>query len=285
MPLTLHVAPIAQLRAQQAGPVSRRLLRLAEAMIPTLRQFWAALFADVRAGLHLEPLRRALQAPHLLDAERYLLQVWEREVEDDTRTYLPLLVREQFLRVGEALDDELEAVAGQAMTFQPETLEVQDARDTYVGEQLTGITATTLLGARWALRGGRAGGLSVPAQAQRLRSLFGLTPVQVRQLDTAQQQWQAEGRAPQTIQAATAAAVTRGLAQRTRVIAETEAFGVTNLGQRQAMTQAVALRPPSQPGLMRYWNVIRDRRACEICVTVPGLNPQGVGLSSPFVTP
>jgi hypothetical protein len=283
MPLTLRLASQPRLLVHQQGSVPRRLARLADDLTPTLQRLWAALFADVRAALRLDLLRRALQAPHLLDVERYLLEIWEREVEDEVRIVLPVLVREQWVRVGAVLDEELEAVAGQPMTVQPDTPEAQDARQTAVGTQLVRITGTTLLGARHVLRGSVALGLGATAQAQRLRLLFGLTPSQVRQLDTAQVLWRAEGRSMSAIQTATAEAVTRGLAQRTRVIAETQAFGITNLGQRQAMTQALTLRPPTQPQVLRFWVV--HAGACPLCTAIPGMNSHGVGLHSAFSTP
>ena len=110
---------------------------------------------------------------------------------------------------------------------------------------------------------------------------MGLTPRQANQIDTATAQWQDEGASAATIQQRQQEATSRGLALRVNQIAETQAFGMVQLAQRQVMQQAAEA---SGVTLMRFWNTAEDERVCEDCAAVPDLNPDGVGMQEPFQT-
>jgi hypothetical protein len=76
----------------------------------------------------------------------------------------------------------------------------------------------------------------------------------------------------------------RLIAARAETIARTETLGAANWGAQESWRQAV--QDGGLPGeVKQFWIVTPDDRLCPICVEIPGMNPDGVGLGEPFETP
>jgi hypothetical protein len=74
------------------------------------------------------------------------------------------------------------------------------------------------------------------------------------------------------------------IALRAETIARTETLDAINFGVHESWRQAIdAGELPAES--RRFWIVTPDDRLCPICVEIPGMNPDGVGMDEPFDTP
>jgi len=76
----------------------------------------------------------------------------------------------------------------------------------------------------------------------------------------------------------------RLISLRAETIARTETLAATNFGVQDSWRQAAAAGDLPQDS-KQFWIVTPDDRLCPICVEIPGMNPDGVGLDEPFDTP
>ena len=279
MPVALTVTvlpPQARMRLSQDLSLWQRLHRVARRSITPLLIFWRALFADVHRVIDPERLQATLVSPTPFDTEAYVMGLWDTLVDVEARALLPVLLHETMRETGRVVAPEMEEVAGVPMPFVPEADAPRQDFHLYANMQITAITATTLRGVRVLERlDDEEARPAFPVAAA-----IGLTPVQVRHLTQARSRWAAAGQSRTQQQTATQEAISKGLATRTQVIAETQSYGTVNLAHHQAMMQAAER---GQVELRRYWQV--QAGACSICRAVPGLNPNGVPLAQPFATP
>ena len=74
----------------------------------------------------------------------------------------------------------------------------------------------------------------------------------------------------------------RQIGFRARMIARTETLRVANAGARSNWLNAVADGVVPESSIVRYWRAALDERTCPVCISIPLLNPHGVGLNEPF---
>jgi hypothetical protein len=72
---------------------------------------------------------------------------------------------------------------------------------------------------------------------------------------------------------------------RAETFARTASIDSANAGQTAAWEAAVAQGAVPLEQIRRYWIVADDERLCPRCEPIPRLNPNGVGLREPFITP
>lgn len=76
------------------------------------------------------------------------------------------------------------------------------------------------------------------------------------------------------------------LRRRANVIARTETIIAANAGNRELVKQAIEQGFAPRDRMRRFWLVTPDDRTCEdICVPIPDMNPNGVGIDEPYQTP
>jgi hypothetical protein len=69
------------------------------------------------------------------------------------------------------------------------------------------------------------------------------------------------------------------------MIAESQSITLAHLGQQAAWQTAVQRGIVQGPQVRRFWVYRHDERVCEGCPQIPGMNPNGVGLTEAFETP
>ncbi|HEY6965883.1 MAG TPA: phage minor head protein [Burkholderiales bacterium] len=73
---------------------------------------------------------------------------------------------------------------------------------------------------------------------------------------------------------------------RAQMIARTESIRATNVGVQDAWRQAIEAGKVPETLVRRRWLVSPDERTCDVCDSIPGMNPdRGVGFAEPFATP
>jgi hypothetical protein len=74
----------------------------------------------------------------------------------------------------------------------------------------------------------------------------------------------------------------RYLDYRADTIARTESLRAGNLGLHEAYSQAVKSGALPDGAVTRQWQLALDERTCEICLSIPDQNPDGVGVDEAF---
>ena len=74
----------------------------------------------------------------------------------------------------------------------------------------------------------------------------------------------------------------RYLDYRADTIAGTESVRMTNQGLQDAYRQAIDRGALPADAVRQFWEVDLDERTCEICVSIPDMNPDGVPIGEPF---
>lgn len=74
----------------------------------------------------------------------------------------------------------------------------------------------------------------------------------------------------------------RQLASRAKTIARTEALRAANIGQRAGYQQFIDKGLVDKDGITIRWLVAMDEATCEICQSIPDMNPEGVGWGEDF---
>jgi hypothetical protein len=288
MPLTILVAAREPRFTDRASRVEswRLLHQVADAAYPQLRTLWQVVFSDYKADLDTDAMRAALRSGNLLDVERLIAPAW-RQVSDAVRLPLELLLRETASRSAEAVLPATEATLGGQVSVQfgvvvPQAL---TAIETYAGEQIVGIGETTLRNVRAVIRSGFEEGRSMTQMMRDLEAFVGLTPRQTEALEALRQRLLDGGKTRAQAQAQVDRAARRALQLRVESIARTESMYASNYGAYALLTQADRSGSLDPERVKRHWLVSPDDRLCPDCQSVPGQNPQGVGLYEPFQTP
>jgi hypothetical protein len=69
---------------------------------------------------------------------------------------------------------------------------------------------------------------------------------------------------------------------RAATIAQTESVRAVNAGIHDAYKQAIDRGALPSDAVRRYWQVALDEKTCEICLSIPDMNPDGVAVGEPF---
>ena len=75
------------------------------------------------------------------------------------------------------------------------------------------------------------------------------------------------------------------LRTRAETIARTETIAASSAGQSELWQQFADKGLIDAEQTVRVWIITPDDRLCDICEAIPTLNPDGVGLDEPFLTP
>jgi len=282
--LTIQAAPRRRSSKTQAW---RLLHEEADRLYPQLRTTWATLFADMQAALPEAALREALATGNALAVEAVLIPVWQQAGVMQAQTLLPALIQAAVARTAEALLPGTKRALGVTIDIAfnvvvPETLAAIDA---FIGTQITGISDVTLQSVRQVIRQGFVEGRSVTQLMRDLEGFIGLTPRQTQAIEALRDRLTAQGLSRAAVQVQVDAAARKALRLRVESISRTESITASNLGQQQLWRQSVAQGLLDEQRFRRFWRVTRDRRLCPICEAIPGMNPDGVGLNTPFQTP
>lgn len=84
------------------------------------------------------------------------------------------------------------------------------------------------------------------------------------------------------IQRAVSAYEANYLQYRADMIAQTESVRAANFGLHEAYRQAVDRGALPDAAVKRFWQVSLDEATCPICLSIPDLNPEGVGVNETF---
>lgn len=87
------------------------------------------------------------------------------------------------------------------------------------------------------------------------------------------------------VEGRTARYAAKQLRRRALTIARTETIAASNAGQSELWRQYAERDLIDATSTRRVWIITPDDRLCEICEAIPDLNPEGVGLNKPFLTP
>lgn len=75
------------------------------------------------------------------------------------------------------------------------------------------------------------------------------------------------------------------LSYRAETISRTESLNALHVGQRAAWDNSIEQGKVKKAQIRRQWIVGKDERTCDICMVIPGMNPDGAGWEEDFETP
>ena len=114
---------------------------------------------------------------------------------------------------------------------------------------------------------------------------IGLTAKQAKAASNYWDMLMEEGRTKKFIKDAMARYQGEMLKTRARTIARTETIRASNSGQQALWQQAQQQGLLDTQRTVQDWIITPDDRTCELCLAMPDLNAEGVGLGEPFLTP
>lgn len=155
----------------------------------------------------------------------------------------------------------------------------------HAGEQITLISRETRKAIRGLLERALASGLPVAQQAREIRALLGLTTRQAVSVARYREGLVAAGERSMRVQDLVTRRARTLLRQRAEMIARTETIHAVNMGAHERLRQAVRDGLVEPGRIRRFWLTATDERLCPLCAPVPTMNPQGVGIQTPFETP
>lgn len=264
-------------RVQKALP--QPLQTLVDAALGGLTRDVAGILKTVGASLSREGLAALVNIGNQAGVEQLLRQAWneigERGLQD---TLAPRL---QALAVQAA---EVTAIVGIDVAFNVQDPEALQAINVSIGREIVAISETTREAIRGIVQRAFESGTTVTQQMAEIAEVVGLTPRQAESVARYRQGLVEAGETPGRVQDLVAR---RGLAlrlQRAEVISRTEGLNAVHIGQQQRWEQAARVGALDATRLRRFW-ILGPRPCPTICVPIPGMNPDGVGLAEPFQTP
>lgn len=265
------------------GPVQKALplplQDLVDTEMPVLLAEVGVVLAAVGIALSRGEIAAIVSRGDALALEQLLLQAWEAVgVRGFEETIIPRL-RTLALQAAEAI-----SIVGVDVAFNVRDPEALAAIDAYAARQITAINQTTIEAIQGIIRRAFESGTPITQQISEIAELVGLTPRQAESLARFRQGLLDAGETPRRVQEAVArrAAVVRQL--RAEGIARTESLNAAHIGQAERLNQAARDGVLDAARVTRFW-VLGSRPCPAICVPIPGMNPQGVGLNEPFKTP
>lgn len=157
---------------------------------------------------------------------------------------------------------------------------VQQWAREHSGALITNITETSRDAIRFAISDALSSDASVRRIANRIQNLIGLTAPQSKVLENSRQAMEAAGIKKSSIDKTIKRRARQMKVYRARVIARTEAFTATSMGQQLYWSQLVE-DGTIEPSAKRKWSTSEDERVCPVCRPMDG---QIRGLTEPFVT-
>ena len=257
----------------------RLLHQLADHATPAMLRDVTQVLASVGVALSREDLARLVSTGNQAGAAQLLRQVWDDVGERGLQETLAPRLRALALQAGEAT-----AIVGIDVAFNVQDPEALQAIDAYAGRQITAISQTTREAVQGIVRRALESGTPITQQISEIAELVGLTPRQAESLAHFRQGLVEAGEKPGRVQELVERRAQAIRRLRAESISRTEGLNAAHLGQQQRWEQSAreGLLDPTR--LRRFW--ILGPRACpKICVPIPGMNPDGVGLLEPFKSP
>ena len=266
------------------GPVDdvlmRHLHRLADAAYPDLLRALLAVLAETGASIPAVDLTSRVVAGDIAALEEVLRQAWLRLGERGLQDALAPSMQALALQAAQVT-----TLPGLAVAFNVADPLVLVAIDRVVAQQITGISAATQEAIQGIVRRAIESGQSIGAQIQEIRQLVGLTPRQAASVARYRAGLREAGTAPERVETLVERRSAFLRRQRAITISRTETMNAVSAGAYERLQQAVRAGYADATRLRRYWLVAPGERTCPICTAIPGLNPDGVGVSEPFQTP
>jgi len=153
------------------------------------------------------------------------------------------------------------------------------------GEQIRHIDTRTREGLRAIIEHTWREGLSVQEFHDAIAAQVGMTPAQVQSLRRYYQQLLGDGETPARALALLQERAKHYRLVRAEAIARTETLAASNRAQHLYWEELTRQGLLNSATVRRHWLVARDERLCKVCVQVPKMNPRGVALQQPFMTP
>lgn len=267
-------------KARHQDDAWRVLHQLADDATPDLRRTLVAVLASVGAALPADRLAALVSAGDQAALEAVLLDTWETlGVQGLQDRVLPKL-RTLALQAAEAT-----ALVGIDVAFNVQDDAALRAIDALAGQHLTQVSQTTREAVRGIVRRAFESGTPLTQQIAEISQVIGLTERQAVSLAAFRQGLIDAGESPARVQALVARRAQALRRQRAEVIARTESMAMVHEGQQERWRQAARDGLLEASRLRRTWLVTPDDRLCSLCAPVPGMNPEGVGLETAFVTP
>ena len=257
----------------------RLLHQLADDATPAMLREVVQVLASVGVSLNREELARLVSTGNKAGVEALLRQVWDDVGEQGLLETLVPRLRALALQAGDAT-----ALVGIDAAFNVQDPEALRAIDAYAGRQITAMSQTTREAVQGIVRRAFDSGTSITQQITEIAELVGLTPRQAESIARYRQGLIEAGEKPRRVQELVerrAAAVRR---MRAEVIARTESLNAVHIGQAERLAQTVRDGLLDASRVRRFW-VLGPRACPTICVPIPGMNVNGVGMAEPFQTP
>lgn len=295
MPLTILSPPRRRFTTQPSPePAWQALHRIADSVYNALRDATMTALGTMRQRLQTSAraMRAALSTKSSLAVESTLAQAVAAG-QQVLRATLPTMLTETVSRAAQAITPQTAAMLAEAtgqvvvdlgVAFNVTNPQALYAIHTYIGEQITGIGERTLLTVRSLVHQGFEEGWGVPRLASELAGHIGLTMRQADAVATLRHGLVEQGMARAQMQQVLARDIQRKLQQRADAVARTESINAASLGQ-QLLWEEAERQGFWGEDMRRFWLVTPDDRLCPGCRQIPGLNPEGVRLRDPFLTP
>ncbi|HEX6827165.1 MAG TPA: phage minor head protein [Nitrospiraceae bacterium] len=265
-------------------PRWKKLFLIADAAVGDLADQWQAWFRGLQRRLRSTDFTEVLAAPNTLAASALISQVVQHTLETPVRQELPPTATRIVEDAGQATVEHIRPTVQDPpyVTGLPETaLWVEQ----HVGVLIRDVSQTTMLTVRQTLQDGWREGLHPRVLARQLRGMTGLTPRQAGAIEKQAAKWAAEGMRAAPLQKAVRQLQERAIRQRAETIARTETLAYSNYGAHSAVQQYVRRGVIAEADLVRQWGYTSDSKCCDDCASIPGMNPNGVGLNEEFHTP
>lgn len=166
----------------------------------------------------------------------------------------------------------------------PTSQQVQDWVIRRTGEWITQIGQTEREAIRQTILDGMRKGSGPAAIARDVRQFIGLTRPQAETIARLRETMEQAGIRGNMIEAALEKRTRKMIRQRAMVIARNESIIASKEGNHQAWMEAAHRGEIDLSTARRFW-VITPLDACEKCLPIPGMNPEGRRLDEPFATP
>lgn len=255
------------------------LRQLAERATPDLRAVLFRLLGVVGIAGLWEYVRTLLDAHDTAGLETLLLQTWDTVgLQGLTANVAPLLQRLALAGATATALAEISAV------FNAQDTEALAAIGSYVGRQITAISVTTREAVQGIVRRVLESELPLTQQIEEVVLAVGLTPVQAESLAAYRGALVDAGETGTQLLTLVDARAQALRLQRAEVIARTETRNAVHVGQNERLAQAIRGGVLDASRIRRMW-ILGPRPCPEICVPIPGMNINGVGMHEPFQTP
>lgn len=258
----------------KAAPLHYRTVhRIADALAPEMRKAFLRAVEELRERIDLNRLQELLARGREND-----LNAFWREFEASVAPTLRPAIREAFMETAQR------SARTFGMAFDLTNPKAVEAIDLQAGQLIQNITAESRAAIREVLRRGFLQGNTVQEMARQIRGSIGLTERFARAVENYRQAQLDAGVLPGKVAERAERYARRLLNLRAETIARTETLAASNRGQ-QAVWEDARNQGQLPPDARRTWILTEDERTCEICLEIPDMNPDGVGINEPFKTP